>query len=92
MKKIGIIILLNVFLSANLFAGCMKSEIKQIDAKLKSDNISVEKKAEIKTKIDIFLKHSSDHNSTIKCNLDYSLTFLEQSTYSAFLKNYENIV
>ena len=46
MKKIFIIMLLNAFLSANLFAGCMKSEIKQIDAKLKSDNISVEKKVE----------------------------------------------
>ena len=48
MKRISIIILLNVFLSANLFAGCMKSEIKQIDAKLKSDSISTEKKAQIK--------------------------------------------
>ena len=63
MKKIGIIILLNVFLSANLFAGCMKSEIKQIDAKLKSDNISVEKKAEIKALRDMVVATEHDNSA-----------------------------
>ena len=46
MKTI-ITIILGLFISANVFAGCMKSEIKQIDAKLKSDTVSAEKKAEI---------------------------------------------
>ena len=62
MKKIGIIILLNVFLSANLFAGCMKSEIKQIDAKLKSENISEEKKAEIKALREIVVANEHDNS------------------------------
>ncbi len=47
MKKISIIILLNIFLSANLFAGCMTSEIEQIDKSLKNANISADKIAEI---------------------------------------------
>ena len=62
MKKIGIIILLNVFLSANVFAGCMKNEIKQIDAKLNSENISVEKKAKIKALIEIVVANEHDNS------------------------------
>jgi hypothetical protein len=40
----------------------MKSEIKQIDAKLKSDNISVEKKAEIKALRDIVVANEHDNS------------------------------
>ncbi len=47
MKKTIFITLLSLFLSSNIFAGCMKSEIKQLDAKINSSNISEEKKAEV---------------------------------------------
>ena len=53
MKKISLIIIINIFFSANLFAGCMTNEIKQIDANLKNDNISVEIKSEkLQSKLD----------------------------------------
>ncbi len=45
--KIILSVIFSLFISANLFAGCMKSEINQIDAKLKNDSISADKKAEI---------------------------------------------
>ena len=47
MKKTIFITLLSLFLSSNIFAGCMKSEIKQLDAKINSSKISEEKKAEV---------------------------------------------
>ncbi len=47
MKNFLIILSLCFFAVANLFAGCMKSEIKQIDAKLKESTISAEKKEEV---------------------------------------------
>ena len=62
MKKIIMITLGLSFLVSNVFAGCMKSEIKQIDAKLKSDNISVEKKAEIKALRDIVVANEHDNS------------------------------
>jgi len=62
MKKIIMITLGLSFLASNVFAGCMKSEIKQIDAKLKSDNISVEKKAEIKALREIVVANEHDNS------------------------------
>ena len=47
MNKLILIALTSIFLSSNLFAGCMKSEIKQIDAKLKNTSISEDKKNEV---------------------------------------------
>ena len=62
MRKIIMITLSLSFLVSNVFAGCMKSEIKQIDAKLKSDNISVERKAEIKALRDIVVANEHDNS------------------------------
>ena len=39
--------IIGFFVCSKLFAGCMKSEINQLDAKLKDSNISEEKKSEI---------------------------------------------
>jgi hypothetical protein len=47
MKKYIIAVIALVFFSSNLFAGCMKSEISQIEAKLKTSEISLEKKTEV---------------------------------------------
>ena len=47
MKNFLIILSLCFFAIANLFAGCMKSEIKQIDAKLDSSTLSEERKNEV---------------------------------------------
>ena len=47
MKKLILILATITFLSSNLFAGCMKSEIKQIDAKLENTSISADKKSEV---------------------------------------------
>ena len=47
MKKYILIIATSIFLSSNLFAGCMKSEISQVEAKLKTSDISLEKKTEV---------------------------------------------
>ena len=48
MKKIILITLSLSFLVSNVFAGCMKSEIKQLDAKLSNTELSETKKAEVK--------------------------------------------
>ena len=50
MKKIIMITLSLSFLVSNVFAGCMKSEIKQLDAKLSTTEITESKKAEVKKK------------------------------------------
>ena len=47
MIKFFTTLLVCTFFISNLFAGCMKSEIKQLDAKLKSSEISEEKKAQV---------------------------------------------
>ena len=47
MNKFIILLITSVFLSSNLFAGCMKGEIKQIDAKLKNTSISEDQKSEV---------------------------------------------
>ena len=58
MNKFILIALTSIFLSSNLFAGCMKSEIKQIDAKLENSSISEAKKNEvIKLRDDNFIKY-----------------------------------
>ena len=48
MKKTISLLLVSLFFNAQLFAGCMKSEIKEIDAKLKNTSISEEKISEVK--------------------------------------------
>lgn len=48
MKKIITISILGLFMASNLFAGCMKSEIKQLDAKLKNSEITESVKTEVK--------------------------------------------
>ena len=47
MNKFILILVTSVFLCSNLFAGCMKGEIKQIDAKLENTSISEDKKNEV---------------------------------------------
>ncbi len=46
-KKTILLTIISLFLSFNLFAGCMKGEIKQIDAKLENSSISEDKKNEV---------------------------------------------
>ena len=48
MKKIILITISCFFIASNLFAGCMKSEIKQLDAKLSTTKIDNSTKAEVK--------------------------------------------
>ena len=47
MTKYILILVSTIFLSSSLFAGCMKGEIKQIDAKLENTSISEDKKNEV---------------------------------------------
>ena len=47
MQKYILILISSIFLISNLFAGCMKGEIKQIDAKLENTSISEDKKNEV---------------------------------------------
>ena len=47
MKKLITLTFISLFFSINLFAGCMKGEIKQIDAKLENSSISEDKKNEV---------------------------------------------
>ena len=50
------------FLVSNVFAGCMKSEIKQLDAKLSTTEITEAKKAEVKKLRDIVV--ANEHNNS----------------------------
>ena len=47
MNKFMFLTVIIAFLSANGFAGCMKSEIKEIDAKLNSASLSSDVKNEV---------------------------------------------
>ena len=47
MYKSILLLTISFFLSFNLFAGCMKSEINQIDAKLENTSISADKKNQV---------------------------------------------
>tara|TARA_Y100001935_G_C17269982_1_gene491383 strand:- start:860 stop:1093 length:234 start_codon:yes stop_codon:yes gene_type:complete len=60
-KKIFLTIA-SFFLTASVYAGCMKSEIKQLDTKLKNSDISVEKKAEISKLRDLMV--SNEHSNS----------------------------
>ncbi len=64
MKNIIILVSTIFFLASNLFAGCMKSEIKELDAKLNNTQISTEKKAEVKKLRDIMVENEHS-NSTL---------------------------
>ena len=60
-KKI-ILITTSFFLTASVYAGCMKSEIKQLDAKLNNSDISAEKKAEVSKLRDLMV--SNEHSNS----------------------------
>ena len=62
MKKIIIITLSLYFIVSNIFAGCMKSEIKQLDAKLSTTDLSDAKKAEVKKLRDIVV--ANEHKNS----------------------------
>ena len=62
MKKISLIVIFNLFLSANLYAGCMSAEIKQIDTNLKNASISEEKKSEIRKLREIVVANEHDNS------------------------------
>ena len=62
MIKQFFLIITSFFLTASVYAGCMKTEIKQLDAKLKNSDISVEKKAEITKLRDLMV--SNEHSNS----------------------------
>ena len=62
MNKIIMITLGLCFLVSNVFAGCMKSEIKQLDAKLSSTEIAESKKAEVKKLRDLVV--ANEHKNS----------------------------
>ena len=62
MKKIILITLSLTFLISNVFAGCMKSEIKQLDAKLSDAELNDTKKAEVKKLRDIVV--ANEHKNS----------------------------
>ena len=62
MKKIILITLSLSFLVSNVFAGCMKSEIKQLDAKLSNTELNETKKAEVKKLRDIVV--ANEHKNS----------------------------
>ena len=62
MKKIILITLSLSFLVSNVFAGCMKSEIKQLDAKLSNTELSETKKVEVKKLRDLVV--ANEHKNS----------------------------
>ena len=62
MKKIIITTLFLSFIASNVFAGCMKSEIKQLDAKLSTTELNDTKIAEIKKLRDIVV--ANEHKNS----------------------------
>ncbi len=62
MKKIIITTLSLSFLASNVFAGCMKSEIKQLDAKLSNTELAESKKAEIKKLRDLVVANEHENS------------------------------
>ena len=62
MKKIVITTLSLFFMASNVFAGCMKSEIKQLDAKLSTTELTDSKKAEVRKLRDIVV--ANEHKNS----------------------------
>ena len=62
MNKIIITALSLFFLVSNVFAGCMKSEIKQLDAKLSTTELTDAKKAEVEKLRDIVV--ANEHKNS----------------------------
>ena len=71
MKKIIMITLGLSFLVSNVFAGCMKSEIKQLDTKLSSTEIDESKKAE--TKLNKFINNCPKNGKSVKLKFQINL-------------------
>tara|TARA_X000000950_G_scaffold239585_1_gene292248 strand:+ start:63 stop:296 length:234 start_codon:yes stop_codon:yes gene_type:complete len=62
MKKIIITTLSLCFIASNVFAGCMKSEIKQLDAKLSTTELNDSTIAEVKKLRDIVV--ANEHKNS----------------------------
>tara|TARA_X000000950_G_C13412432_1_gene456663 strand:- start:260 stop:493 length:234 start_codon:yes stop_codon:yes gene_type:complete len=62
MQKIIITSLSLLFIASNVYAGCMKSEIKQLDAKLSTTELDDAKKAEVKKLRDIVV--ANEHKNS----------------------------
>ena len=62
MKKIIITALSLAFIASSAFAGCMKSEIKQLDAKLSNTELTGSAKAEVKKLRDLVV--ANEHKNS----------------------------
>lgn len=62
MKKLFYTLLFTTFVTSNVYAGCMKTEIKQLDAKLNDANISSEIKEEVSKLRDIVAKNEHSNS------------------------------
>ena len=62
MKKIIVTTLSIFFIASNVFAGCMKSEIKQLDAKLSTTELNDAQIAEVKKLRDIVV--ANEHKNS----------------------------
>ena len=78
MTKIIFTILVSFIISTNLHAGCMKSEINQLDTKLKESNISSEKKAEVSKLRDIVAKNEHEDAELAFQSHEKALRILDQ--------------
>ena len=78
MKKIFFTILVSFILTTNLYAGCMKSEITQLDTKLKESNISADKKAEVSKLRDIVAKNEHEDSELAFQSYEKALRILDQ--------------
>ena len=76
MNKIILIVFTSFFIMSNLFAGCMKSEIKQLDAQLNSDKISSDKKAEVKKLRDLVVANEHKDSSLAFESYDKAVSLL----------------
>ena len=76
MKKIILVTLSFCFIVSNVFAGCMKSEIKQLDAKLSTTEIDKSKKAEVKKLRDIVVENEHKNSELAFESYEKALSLL----------------
>ena len=76
MKKIIITTLSLSLIASNVFAGCMKSEIKQLDAKLSTTELNDTKIAEVKKLRDIVVANEHKNSELAFESFEKALSLL----------------
>ncbi len=78
MRKIFFGTIITLFVSSQLFAGCMKTELTQLDNKLKNSAMSEEKKNEVSKLRDLVAKNEHSNSELAFKSYEKALRILNE--------------